>query len=361
MTRPDQCFRACALLSTLLTTQNIPHAFSGGFLTVALGSPRETEVRSMFLPGRLLVWSFGLPILLFSPILFHFRYLIVSLVSDVAWTAQYTQFLKRFDLIGNFLCGARFQVYTSRMHKQRSFLHPARSMEQSVSRIFTLIVILSTHSHVHMSHRLYVIYNESIPPVQVRNTISATHNSRPNLQLSIILSPQIFWDIGSNRHMTNHILSDRNRSCGRGGSAKSRRNDDYGNSQRSLPQRYRVCPSEAQSMGKGRTVSLSYSSMHPFHPHSVLKILPVPRSSPHSCTFYPLIHLYFTFIYFYRGPNVSNSRRDPCDAHDVMFILTNYWEAIDINRIVELDMEAYVRDYPEAKTAWKAIRRRYTV
>lgn len=46
MTRQEQCFRACALLSALLTSQTVPHAFSGGFLTVALGSPRETEVRA---------------------------------------------------------------------------------------------------------------------------------------------------------------------------------------------------------------------------------------------------------------------------------------------------------------------------
>lgn len=46
MSRLDQCFRACSILSACLTSHNIPHAFSGGFLTVALGSPRETEVSS---------------------------------------------------------------------------------------------------------------------------------------------------------------------------------------------------------------------------------------------------------------------------------------------------------------------------
>ena len=45
MARSEQCFRACAFLSARLTAHGIPHAFSGGFLTVALGSPRETEVR----------------------------------------------------------------------------------------------------------------------------------------------------------------------------------------------------------------------------------------------------------------------------------------------------------------------------
>jgi len=51
MTRPEQCFRACAFLSARLTSHGIPHAFSGGFLTVALGSPRETEEIFCVAPG----------------------------------------------------------------------------------------------------------------------------------------------------------------------------------------------------------------------------------------------------------------------------------------------------------------------
>lgn len=53
------------------------------------------------------------------------------------------------------------------------------------------------------------------------------------------------------------------------------------------------------------------------------------------------------------------SRRDPFDAHDILFILASYWEAIDINRIVEQDMNTFVHQNPEAKGAWKAIKRRY--
>jgi hypothetical protein len=48
--RLQQCFDACTALSALLTSHNVPHAFSGGFLTVALGAePREVEVRLYFL------------------------------------------------------------------------------------------------------------------------------------------------------------------------------------------------------------------------------------------------------------------------------------------------------------------------
>lgn len=49
--RTQQCFNACAALSALLTSHNVPHAFSGGFLTVALGAePREIEVRPPAVP-----------------------------------------------------------------------------------------------------------------------------------------------------------------------------------------------------------------------------------------------------------------------------------------------------------------------
>ncbi|CAG7847239.1 SubName: Full=Uncharacterized protein {ECO:0000313/EMBL:CCA71863.1} [Serendipita indica DSM 11827] len=60
---------------------------------------------------------------------------------------------------------------------------------------------------------------------------------------------------------------------------------------------------------------------------------------------------------FLRKPS---SRRDPCDAHDILFILSGYWESIDLNRIVEQDMDAFVKHNPEAKRVWKAIKRRYT-
>lgn len=53
------------------------------------------------------------------------------------------------------------------------------------------------------------------------------------------------------------------------------------------------------------------------------------------------------------------SRRDPYDAHDIIFILISYWEAIDINRIVEQDMDSFVQQFPDTKGAWRAIKRRY--
>lgn len=57
--RTQQCFNACAALSALLTSQSVPHAFSGNFLTVALGAePREIEVRPPFRPEIDRLYSF---------------------------------------------------------------------------------------------------------------------------------------------------------------------------------------------------------------------------------------------------------------------------------------------------------------
>jgi hypothetical protein len=44
MSRVHQMLDAATTLSSLLTAAGIPHAFYGGFTSVALGSPRETEV-----------------------------------------------------------------------------------------------------------------------------------------------------------------------------------------------------------------------------------------------------------------------------------------------------------------------------
>ncbi|KAG8927700.1 hypothetical protein FRC00_002010 [Tulasnella sp. 408] len=43
MPRIHQMFEAAALLSSYLSAAGIPHAFYGGFTSVALGSPRDTE------------------------------------------------------------------------------------------------------------------------------------------------------------------------------------------------------------------------------------------------------------------------------------------------------------------------------
>lgn len=44
MPRTRQMFEAAAILSSFLSASGIPHAFYGGFTSVALGSPRDTEV-----------------------------------------------------------------------------------------------------------------------------------------------------------------------------------------------------------------------------------------------------------------------------------------------------------------------------
>lgn len=52
MPRVHQMFEAAALLSSYLSAAGIPHAFYGGFTSVALGSPRDTEVRTQLVTFR---------------------------------------------------------------------------------------------------------------------------------------------------------------------------------------------------------------------------------------------------------------------------------------------------------------------
>jgi len=183
MSRSDQCFRACSVLSARLTSQNIPHAFSGGFLTVALGSPRDTEEIFCVAPG----------------------------FKAVRQACANTEFLS-------------------------TQLAP-------------------------WSSRLYVIYNDCIPPVQIE-VLPAGEDGPRNLDASTIMA-----------------------------------------------------------------------------------IRNVP---------------FLSVTEFVRAKlKVWVSRRDPYDAHDIMFILISYWESIDINRIVEQDMDSFVQQFPDTKATWKAIKKRY--
>ncbi|CCA71863.1 hypothetical protein PIIN_05798 [Serendipita indica DSM 11827] len=187
MSRSEQCLRACLDLSTLLHAHNISHAFSGGILTVALGSPRETEEIFCVAPGF-------------------------------------------------------------------------KSVRQACAGSDLFSVQLAP-----WSSRLYILYNETIPPVQIE-IVPAGEEGPRNLDRSTIMGISV-GDRGS----------------------------------------------------------------------AVVPFLSVTE--------------------FLRKPS---SRRDPCDAHDILFILSGYWESIDLNRIVEQDMDAFVKHNPEAKRVWKAIKRRYT-
>ncbi|KAI0030236.1 hypothetical protein K488DRAFT_79723 [Vararia minispora EC-137] len=47
------------------------------------------------------------------------------------------------------------------------------------------------------------------------------------------------------------------------------------------------------------------------------------------------------------------------DAQDIAFVISRYWNTIDINRIPEQDMERFVDAVPIAAPAWVALKRRY--
>ncbi|GJJ10615.1 hypothetical protein Clacol_004842 [Clathrus columnatus] len=53
------------------------------------------------------------------------------------------------------------------------------------------------------------------------------------------------------------------------------------------------------------------------------------------------------------------SRGSQEDAEHLVYVLTRYWERVDINRIPEDDMDRFVSQWPTASSAWTAIKQRY--
>lgn len=53
------------------------------------------------------------------------------------------------------------------------------------------------------------------------------------------------------------------------------------------------------------------------------------------------------------------SRRAEHDAEDIVYVVTRYWNEVDINRVPEQDMDDFVRRYPAAGPAWGQIKRKY--
>jgi hypothetical protein len=53
------------------------------------------------------------------------------------------------------------------------------------------------------------------------------------------------------------------------------------------------------------------------------------------------------------------SRRLERDAHDIVYVLTHFWNRVDINRIPEQEMAYFVSRYKAAAPAWVEIKRKY--
>ena len=53
------------------------------------------------------------------------------------------------------------------------------------------------------------------------------------------------------------------------------------------------------------------------------------------------------------------SRGSDRDAHDIAFVLSRYWNTIDINRIPEHDMDRFAEMVTVAAPAWTALKRKY--
>ncbi|KAF9494807.1 hypothetical protein BDN71DRAFT_1392695, partial [Pleurotus eryngii] len=47
------------------------------------------------------------------------------------------------------------------------------------------------------------------------------------------------------------------------------------------------------------------------------------------------------------------------DAQDIVYVLSRYWNRVDINRIPEQDMDTFAARNPDAAASWTALKRRY--
>lgn len=63
-------------------------------------------------------------------------------------------------------------------------------------------------------------------------------------------------------------------------------------------------------------------------------------------------------LFFFSLPPSRGSEQD---AHDIVFIMSRYWNSIDINRIPEPDMDRFVEVVRAASPGWAAIKRKYVM
>jgi hypothetical protein len=56
---------------------------------------------------------------------------------------------------------------------------------------------------------------------------------------------------------------------------------------------------------------------------------------------------------------VATSRALDNDAQDIIYVLSHYWNRVDINRIPEQDMSQFIARSPTLAPAWAALKRKY--
>jgi hypothetical protein len=56
---------------------------------------------------------------------------------------------------------------------------------------------------------------------------------------------------------------------------------------------------------------------------------------------------------------VATSRGLDNDAQDITYVLSHYWNRVDINRIPEQDMGQFIARNAAVAPAWTAVKRKY--
>ncbi|KAJ6572166.1 hypothetical protein B0H19DRAFT_679026 [Mycena capillaripes] len=103
---------------------------------------------------------------------------------------------------------------------------------------------------------------------------------------------------------------------------------------------------------------------HQRHTTSEIEILPAGETGPRhldSTTVMKLQGLPFLTISEFIRSKLKTwmIRREDRDAQDITYVLSRYWNRVDINRIPEQDMNHFVSRNTSVGPAWAAVRRKY--
>ncbi|KAF8735294.1 hypothetical protein AX14_002331 [Amanita brunnescens Koide BX004] len=101
-----------------------------------------------------------------------------------------------------------------------------------------------------------------------------------------------------------------------------------------------------------------------FIPSIEIEILPSGEAGPRRLDATTVMRVhgvpFLTISEFIRAKlNTWMIRRLDRDAQDITYVLSRYWNRVDINRIPENDMNQFVANNSTAASSWKAVKRKY--
>ncbi|PFH47719.1 hypothetical protein AMATHDRAFT_77068 [Amanita thiersii Skay4041] len=107
-----------------------------------------------------------------------------------------------------------------------------------------------------------------------------------------------------------------------------------------------------------------YVTYHRFIPAIEIEILPSGEAGPRHLDGTTVMRIhgipFLTISEFIRAKlNIWMIRGLERDAQDISYVLSRYWNRVDINRIPEQDMNQFIIGHSSAASAWTALKRKY--